>query len=469
MPQSNVQQHPVIDVPTGHVPAAQHPKACTCDALIDLVSTNYCLGNALVWDYAMNASQNPSVAFLTMAAKGLHITGELRKTRKVQAMIDNFWDLHSKYIAPSASEVRLIYVDILGHILSLHDAYGAAFWQKGAEQHLVELLARECGPPDESEESVRQHAGSLNRLLEKGLRNLFTEWLSMWGNIPDSKGPTKDRVSMTMCEKWYFREDGVIAFCIRMMQEFMNSLINPVQVPTKIEGQKTALELFIQWDYDNRGNFKYLPFKILLAMPCNYERQRVTQLKRTFWDSVKVQYLADNLNKNNLEANEISGLFIYSMVDPGHGAHALLDLQKQRMEGVDKTRNSYDMIRTEHERMSGPPFRTRNAEWSDDVMENTNYDAVQNILDNVVIPPFQEPPEEPSQEPLFPPRNEEPAEDKPVVDVPPFSPPEEDVQMGEEPTPDEPEQVEENNVLLFGGLAALTLGIGAVALSRRRS
>jgi len=480
----NVKEEMVLDLPTGSPVEFPYPRVCTCDALIDQVTSGFCLGNAMVWDYAMNASQNVSVAFLQMAAKGLVITGETRKSPNIQTMIDNFWHLHSKYLAPSAREVRLIYIDILGHILSLHDAYG--FLAKGSanEQHLVELLARECGNPDESEQSVRIHTDSLNRLLEKGLRNLLTEWLSMWGNLPDLQGPLKDRVSMAMCEGWYFREGGVIAFCVRLMQEFMNTMLNPEKVPT--DGSMTQLENFILWDYDNRATFKILPFKILLTQPCQYERQRVTELRRTFWDSAEIQHLANNLNKNNGNANDISGLFIYSMVDPGHGAHALLELQKQRMEGVDKTRASYEEVSTEHTRINGPPWRTRNAEWSEDaIMENTNYQFVKNILDSVVIPDHPPLPESPPESP----RMQEPTEPEIAVDVAARDPtdiadlvipPEEEralTTVTDLPGPtrrrgDPTEAVEEegdNNLLLFGGLAALTLGIGAVALSRRQS
>ena len=123
------------------------------------------------------------------------------------------------------------------------------------------------------------------------------------------------------------------------------------------------IRAFIAWDYENLSNFKIIRSKILLAMPCLYDRQRVTELKRTFWDSQAVQGIADNLNKNNAAANKLSALFIYSMVDTGHGIYTLLELQKQRMNGNNKGPNSYDEIIFEHTRIQGPPWRTRNSEW----------------------------------------------------------------------------------------------------------
>ena len=455
----NVEERTHADLPKGPQTDTPARVYATCDVLVDELATQYVLGNPMVWDYAMRVDgSNVSVAFLTMAMRGLHIKGEQRRVRDVNAMVDNFWDLHSKYIALSASEIRVIYTDILGHVVSMHETFGDQFMPLASQkqQHLIELLAAECGPPDESEQSVIEYIDELNALVGKGFRRLIEEWLMHIGDIPDSEGPQKDRVSIDMCEKWYFRREGLLDFCVRLIREFIDQLLHPLQIPVPDE----PIKAFIQWDFDNMGNFQLVKSKILLAMPCLYDRQRVTELKRTFWDSQAVQGIADNLNKNNAAANKLSALFIYSMVDTGHGIYTLLELQKQRMNGNNKGPNSYDEIIFEHTRIQGPPWRTRNSEWpDDDVMENTNYEYVQSILAEAEVRFFGE--ELPAA-----PRNQEPAEEEeqvPTVGA-------ELATVPNEPDEPPPPPVEDaDNTLLYGGLVALTAGVAAIAYSRSRS
>ena len=459
----NVEEVAHTDLPKGQQPEdAPERVYATCDYLVDELATGYVLGNPMVWDYAMRATgENVSEAFLTMAMKGMHIKGEQRLVTNINAMIDNFWDLHSKYIALTCSEVRQIYTDILGHVLSMHETFEDQFMPKDSpkQQQLIELLAMECGPPDEAEQSVIEYTDQLNKLAGKGFRRLIEEWLTHIGDIPDSEGIHQDRVNIDMCEKWYFRADGLLDFCVRLIREFIDQLLHPLQVPIPDE----PIRAFIAWDYENLSNFKIIRSKILLAMPCLYDRQRVTELKRPFWDNQTIQTIANNLSKVNSRANELSALFIYSGVDAGHGINALLEAQKQSMNGNNKTLNSYDDIQFEHTRIRGPPWRTRNSAWPDDsVMENTNYKYVRRILDE--RQPLPQPPDAP-----FVPAQPQTAQSTALPASPPESPrnqpPEEEERVDVDPR--EPAEEEQpDNILLYGGLVALTAGVAAIAYSR---
>ena len=434
----------------------------TCDALIQNLASQTCLGTYLGWEYAIN-SNTPIRATLENAVFGLmdvnfNCPGQLRK-RTINDMISSYWNLHSKYIAPNGYEVNVMYTEVLNHFMNIYNQYGDDFLKSNSrvEQDFIDALAREAVPPDESEKVA---ANGVYDMLQgfktkNGMASLVDMWLTKYAVIPSRTGPLKLRVNMDLNEKVYFRYDGVLGVAIRIIREFIERLRSP-ELPQK--DNKQPMRDFIDWQMGYQTNFKMFKSCILLACPCILPQQKVTQLQPDFWQHKGIQTILTEMaaEKKHPAADAISALFIYSGIDPSHGIDALLEYQRNNLHESDKptgfiaAQPNYHYVVNEHKRMRGPPWRTKNAAWPEGaVMENSNYAHARVIIDAVLVPhgPIRSAiiPEEKSQTPfLF-------KEAKKTT-------------LKVAPTPKEEEvpEAEPQSSVPWGPLIAVTAGIGAL-------
>ena len=131
------------------------------------------------------------------------------------------------------------------------------------------------------------------------------------------------------------------------------------------------------------------------------------------------------------------------------------------MNGRDKTGTTYDDVLSNFNAPTLPPWRTQNGEWPEDsVMENINYQTVESTLNDAITIQqarkkkrrFEEESELSLRRPEKPPTSKRQKAAEPPA--------------GE--TGDDPKETEEApNYAMWGGLAAVTVGITAIALSRK--
>ena len=443
----------------------------TSDAVVLELSTRTVLQNAMLWDYATHASSSYGRDVLEAALTPLedlnyNTTGEARK-QSVPGMITTFWELHSKYIAPNGTQVRGMYKDVLDHVTSLYQQYGDDFMESGSkqEQAFVRCLAEESVPPDESE-AVGDN-GVLERLQvflkQTSFVMLLDHWLTNWANLP--VGEDAESVNMDLNANVYFKPNGVLGIAIRLISEFIERLRHPPNAP---QDNSDNLRQFVDWQMKYSGQFTYFPSCILLGVPCVIAPQSVTQLQPSFWENNGIQLILKQMSKEQKHpaADTISALFIYSGIDPSNGIDAMLELMSSALHGSDKATDGldsqYTQVLTEHTRMRGPPWRTKNTAWPDGaVMENSNYAYAKMLIDLAAVPTRA------IVEESMPAGGEKRAAT--VLETEKLVPPTSKRQkVTEKPKEEETVEIEEGtNLPLIGGILAITAGIGAVYMSRR--
>ena len=442
----------------------------TSDAIVQSLASRTVLGHAMMWDYATHSNYEDftrevlEAAITPMGDLNYNTKGEAR-LQSVPKMIRTFWRLHSQYIAPNGMQVHVIYDDVLKHITSLLQQYGDDFLAKGSkpEQYFVEALARESVPADESEKVADNGIIEvLQTYLQKnGLVMLIDEWFRTWANIPKRDGQLKHRVNMDLNSKVYFKHDGVLNHSIRLISEFIEKLRHP---PNNPKDNTDNLRKFIDWQMQYQSAFQVFPTCILLAVPCVLPVQSVTQLRPDFWENNGIQMIVKqmSLEEKHPAADIISALFIYSGIDPSNGIDAMLELQSTKLHGADKNSDDlrdYEAVLTEHTRMRGAPWRTKNTAWPEDsVMEDRNYTYVKMIVEAARIPTkaIVERSKRPKQ-----------SRSAQVLETEDLNPKRQKVT----PNPKDEAVVETEqgtNLPLIGGIAAISAGIAAVYLSRRK-
>ena len=450
---TNAKAVPVVEKPRAVSPAPPG-RECNLDSAIhDMLPPGHPLTNALLWEYVARGDE--SVVTLTEAINEIKVRGLPRIETNATGLSATYWQLHSKYVAMTCADVRAIYGDILGHVLSLYKTYGDLFM--GTNSHemrtLVERLSGETGPPDEYEVNREKMFGVLDMARKASLNTLITMWMDELGFLPDAEGDLVDRVSFQM-NHYYFREHGVIGWCVNLINDFMQAARD-----------KNMEEKIIKYDTVN-ANYRIFQSCILLGNPCLLQRHPTTKLTADWFADARVVALVDDPEANASVRDEVTGLFVYSNVDPGHGVEYLKGVVEESMEGTDKTGSSYDGVlsahKMDHERF--PPLRVRGGEFPEEsVMDNANYALVDTVLNEaVVVKPqksggvkrFREPAEEGQAKPVDPPKKK----------VKPEKRPEETALVKVETVTDD-----DPNYVLWGGLAAVTAGITAIALSRRRA
>ena len=452
----------------------------TSDAIVQSLASRTVLGHAMMWDYATHSNYEDfsrevlEGAITPIGDLNYNTKGEAR-LQSVPDMIRTFWRLHSQYIAPNGMQVHAIYDDVLKHVISLLQQYGDDFLVKGSkpEQYFVEALARESVPADESEKVADNGIiGVLQAYLQKnGLVVLIDEWLDKWANVPKRHGQLKHRVNMDLNSNVYFKLDGVLNHSIRLISEFIERLRHP---PNNPKDNTDNLRKFIDWQMQYQNAFKVFPTCILLAVPCVLPVQSVTQLRPDFWENNGIQMILKQMSKEvkHPAADIISALFIYSGIDPSNGIDAMLELQKNMLHGADKNSDdlsNYEIVLTEHTRMRGAPWRTKNTAWPEDsVMEDRNYAYVKMIVEAARIPTKA------IVEESIPAGGKKRAAT--VLETEKLVPPTSKKQKVTE-KPKEEETIEEEtieiekegtNLPLIGGIAAISAGIAAVYFARRK-
>lgn len=445
--------HAMVDVPP--------PRVYTMDNLMIKLAGGepggaVPLANAMLWDYLYNFDVNNISVY--REAMSLNVVKKQPKYGNIQELTDTFWTLHSRYLRPSASEVRTIYEDVLGHVAALRRTYGDRFLVQDSieSKNLVDRLAAECGARDEVEENRREHAETLNRELRKGdVGGLIGAWFTRYGNVPDGTGDLAARVAPEMIDGWYFRKDGVLDYCVKLISDFLER--------RKIE--TSLLEDVIAYDFQNRGKYKFLKSCVLLGSGCEWERYPNVKLSPDWWADKNVRRLMEQPGSHRGIHNAVTGLFIFSDVDTGFGATFLMEQQSQKMSGRDKTESSYDLIkRYPYDDTSGfPPWRTADGAWPPEaIMEAGNYQTLDVLLREVDAPVEirgkakryrEDAPEKPVKQ------EQAATAKKQKVAEPPVA---EELPQTTEKETDGP------NYPLWGGLAAITVGVGAIAFSRRR-
>ena len=140
----------------------------------------------------------------------------------------------------------------------------------------------------------------------------------------------------------------------------------------------------------------------------------------------------------------------------------MLELQSTKLHGADKNSDDlrdYEAVLTEHTRMRGAPWRTKNTAWPEDsVMEDRNYSYVKMIVEAARIPTK-----------AIVERSKRPKESRSaqVLETEDLNPKRQKVT----PNPKDEAVVETEqgtNLPLIGGIAAISAGIAAVYLSRRK-
>ena len=437
-PADEVEERVVVNAPKQQK-ADPPTSVCTIDTIVRDLAGDHVLSNVLMWDYVHRGEMKADT--LTEALHELVVNGNPRKDT-MRNLVNRFWELHSKYIAPTCSDIRHMYADILGHVVSLAEKYGEVFLKNNgpAEQHLVELLAEECGEPDEAENSASENYQFLQGNLDDvGLRGLIDKWLAEYGSLPDSEGAIKDRVNPQKINGWWFRKEGLLDFCINLISQLC------LTIPAKSKDD------FIAYDLKNiaGGTYKLLPSCILLAKRCKLRKQTVTKLHNDWWGDSRAQALIDSPEVNAQTRNDISTLFVYSGVDPPAGILKLLREQADSWQMKDKSDSSYDDVKVAHLTGKFTPWRTQGGEWSEDSsVEDLNYKAIESRLNYAVG--FEEYRKKAK-------RARE--ESEPVITL--ATPAPKKVKTKEVAPPEE-----ETNYALIGGLLAVTAGVAAIALSR---
>ena len=248
----------------------------------------------------------------------------------------------------------------------------------------------------------------------------------------------------------------MIDWCVRLINDFMQTARD-----------KDMVDAVIKYDAANQSQYQIFKSCILLGNECRLENQPTTKLVGDWFADRRVVALINDPETNASVLDEITGVFIYSNVDPGHGLDALKNIVVETMEGADKTGESYDGVLSAHtlDHDRYPPIRVKGGEFPEDSeMNNANYATVEAVLNEAVvavkpkgggIKRFRERAEETQEKPVEKPQKKSKTR-----------------RRGEETTMVKAETVEtetdETNYALWGGLAAVTAGISAIAFSRRR-
>ena len=442
----DVEEIIVVNGPKRAKPARAE-SVCTMDVIVRNLAGDHVFANAIMWDYAAHGDMK--AATLTEAFNDMEIQGNARK-ESIGNQITRFWNLHSKYIAPTCSGIHDTYTDVLRHVVSLYEKYGDEFMKPTGKtiEHLFELLAILCGPADEAEESVVGHIDFLkDKVKHQGFRSMIDGWLQEYGNIPDSEGAIKDRVNLQIIDGWFFRKEGLLDFCISLITRICDSVAS-------LGGQGS--DNFVAYDLQNiaSGKYKRFPSCILLSKECHLRPQNDTTLSTDWWGDRRVKALLDNPEINFQTRSDLTAMFVYSGVDAPNGIGYLLDKQARSMTGRDKTDQSYDGIKAEHLTGNFTPWRTANGDWPEaSVVEDTNYKAIEGRLEGAVgleeyrkqSKRYREFKEEPADLPTSPRVKKTKTK---VISA---------------------EVGEKTNYAMIGGLVAITAGVAAVALSRSRS
>ena len=326
------------------------------DAVLNMFSADtveqHILGNYAFWQYAENSLAEGT---LINAYQGNEITG-YQRFRPISTQIKTFWDLHSRFIAPSGKEVLCIYQDILAHCLILD-----TFQDKDARAALVEAMASECGKPDEAEKSREEFRDVFEEIHDSGVTKDVVTMFLQTAYLPN---PTEDHVNPDIIDLWYFRKGGVLDLCVR-------EIIGAVQTYKDLNGNDDGL---IQRDLENQQYRKIIRSFILLARECRVAAVRTVKLNATFWAVDGVQD-ADRSSA----MGRINDIFVYSNVDSGHGIDRLLKQQRNAIKGKPK---QTAMIPSAHGTRF-PPFRTKNGEFPvGSVMPEANYRSALKLIDD---------------------------------------------------------------------------------------
>jgi len=412
--------------------------------------------NMLMWESrAEGAIYQLPVLQAAIRGEDYTKTVKFEPITQTQDLVDRFWRLHSKYFAPSAVEVRVLYEDLLGHCIALEQRYGRSFIAPNSKvfRELVEALAEECGKPDEAEVSRVSNAEAINQIYQS---ENFAVLLQRWVGTQRDPGLSwtvnwepeyRDQVNFDLLV-WIFRVGGVLDRCLGLIRDVCK------YVQTLGHG---AIEAFCQFDMAKLGEYRSLRSSILLGCSCEFEAQLDVTLTPDWWVDPKTQHLIRFPASNRAVREELTTLFVFSNVDSPAGIHLLLDFQQQQMNGTAKTPDSYQRVKQfiTEQGDTLTPWRTKNGAWPmDSVVENGNYQAIEEILRGVrsdvvirsKVARRREEPAETVEPPKRPKKASAPLEliEKPV------------------------EIIQEKSYAFWGGLAAVTLGLGAIAFSNQR-
>ena len=376
----------------------------------------------------------------------------------VQDVIDRFWSIHSRYIGPSCEQVYFIYQDIVGHVVSLAQRYQRNFITAGSKvfKELVEALAVECNKPDDAEKSREDNVGMLQLVFDsEGFHVMLGRWFEEWAWIPKPDDTqTRDQVNMNLNADWYFRTGGVIDRCVGLIRDVCEWVRNQGHQP---------IEDLCQYDLANLSRYQILKSCTLLGNRCVYTEQENVTLAGDWWSDRRTNHLIEFPLGNTAIHDQLTGIFVYSHVDAGQGIYWLLDEQRKAMHGRAKRGDTYDLVKRGHldARHEFPPWRTQRGAWpADSFIERTNYDAVESLLKEVQFGGVGE---------IRVKRVREPAEAAKAGEPPKAKL--KKIKTEKIPAGTVQEVVmtdEDNNFALWGGLAAITAGVGALVFSRRR-
>ena len=373
------------NTPTEPVKKQETDMQCTIDIAVRKLAADLPLENCLMWEYVLAGRKTPHD--LKQALLGAKIGGKSHTMhyREMKDQVWHFWDLHSKFVAPSCKQLRQIYTEVLSHVVTLSEGYKFFFDNDEARLELFRKMAEECGQPDTVDENRDENFDFILDCANKnGLRALADKFLTDFGDIPASEGIYADRVNTQMVRQWYYRPTGLLAHCRRLVTRFLENVLQ--QSGEKLELRQEVINLDSQ---NLKGSVESIvPSFIMFGADCRFIHAPITTLKSSFWGNPKVRNLIDNPFHNAGRRRAICQLFVYSAVDDAHGLGALIKEQEQRMTGIDKKLGAYDGIMQEHIRKGMPPFRTATSQggsWPQgSVMENKNYGVLLEILDGTV-------------------------------------------------------------------------------------
>ena len=279
----------VVEKPSANPPAPS-VRECTMDSAIrDMLPEGHPLTNALMWDYVERGAQ--SYATLTKAINGYEVRGVPRIERNATNLAASYWSLHSKYVAMTCEDVRALYGDLLGHVINLSRQYGELFMGNNSQEmkELVERMAGECGEPDEFEKNRSDMYPVLEKIRKGSLGALVTEWMTKLGYLPSAEPGTnsmKDRVSFQM-NTYYCREDGLIDWCVRLINDFMQTARD-----------KDMVDAVIKYDAANQSQFQIFKSCVLLGNQCRLETQPTTKLVGDWFADQRVLALINDPETN---------------------------------------------------------------------------------------------------------------------------------------------------------------------------
>jgi hypothetical protein len=346
----------------------------TIDAAVrELLVKDHCLANTILWNYVFpNRAGRDPLAEITIAANGTPIQGIHRRRPTISGQVEVFWNLHSKYRAPTLKRVRGLYKVILGVVNELFEAFGM---EKRAIETLSNKMAEYSGEMGEESANVDRFAPIYLGIMKNynfQIKQVIESFLNQNGSIPRNP-EMDDRVNVERNLHYHFSEDSLLAMCIRL-------------ISTVIAQQKRAgkLDELIKWDFERTKVSEQKGGRVsifFLGMPCSCEFGHPSEPSADFFGDKRLQQLMKQ--PDDPAHLELTKLFTYSNL--GAYLEEAMHGQEEKMQGVDKTSDSYTAVSAAVRGEAWPPWVYKGGWPRDATVEDANFARCLEVINSVKL------------------------------------------------------------------------------------